>query len=322
MSNPNAEIEQQAQPIVWDPTFAFDDADLVIRSADGIHFKVHKLLMRMISDVFKDMTALDQVNKGLRIHCESEHEMEHVQITESSDTLNFVLRMAYHLPLTTLSSPTLDQLSDILVMLDKYHMQHLSNSVQNFILLNMNLETNPLWYYIRAREYNLPRLKQAALPHVCALDLLAHVTNPGMKVPAVVGTLSFRDYHRLLYFTKRRASWILALVENIELDPILLSVQCPNKNNLRGYLSKCCSWEQYLTAARQEVNTSSHRDILRPELRIRVAIESKCPNATMWLLRHCAGDLEKVRLEAKKIPWEYEEDYRKSVILFSPETRG
>ncbi|KZT42282.1 hypothetical protein SISSUDRAFT_77598 [Sistotremastrum suecicum HHB10207 ss-3] len=164
MSNPNAETEQQAQPIVWDPTFAFDDANLVIRSADGIHFKVHKLMMRMISDVFKDMTALDQVNKGLRVDCQDEGDLVHVQITENSSTINFVLRLAYHLPLPRPTSCTLYELSEILDMLDKYQMQRLNDSVQDFILLNMNLEANPLWYYIRAKAYNLTRIKEAALP--------------------------------------------------------------------------------------------------------------------------------------------------------------
>ncbi|KZS96599.1 hypothetical protein SISNIDRAFT_547404 [Sistotremastrum niveocremeum HHB9708] len=301
--------------------FAFADADLVIQTADNQRFKVHKSVMSMFSDVFKDMLALDQVNNrkpnDSDSESDSESKVEHVEITERSYTFRFVLRLTYHLPISTL--PSLDQLSDIMVMLDKYQMSRLHESVQNFILANLNLEENPLRYYALARSYNLTRVKQAVLPHVDALDLRAYTTNTVVKIPKELLEISFRDYHKLLFFKNQRATRILAFIERARLPTPVYVVRC-NSQSARiihetgGSEStfnpnRCCSWKSYITAAREEVSTANNQDILRPELRVKVAINSKCPNAMRWLLDDCGRIFDEAQKAAKEIPWEYEEEY-------------
>ncbi|KZT42283.1 hypothetical protein SISSUDRAFT_1125715 [Sistotremastrum suecicum HHB10207 ss-3] len=302
--------------------FAFADADLVIQTADNQRFKVHKSVMSMFSDVFKDMIALDQVNNRKPNDSDSESgsesKVEHVEITERSYTFRFVLRLTYHLPISTL--PSLDQLSDIMVMLDKYQMGRLHESVQNFILANLNLEENPLRYYTLARSYSLTRVKSAVLPHVGVLDLRAYTTNTNLKIPKGLLEISFPDYHKLVFFKNQRSTRILAVVERARLPSPVYVVRCDyppvrmiQETGPQSTVNpnRCCSWNSYITTAREEVNTANNQDILRPELRVKVAINSKCPNAMRWLLDDCGRIFDEAQRAVKEIPWEYEEEYER-----------
>jgi len=45
-----------------DSTFAYDDADLVLQSSDGVSFHVHSLILKLSSSVFRDMLDIPQAN--------------------------------------------------------------------------------------------------------------------------------------------------------------------------------------------------------------------------------------------------------------------
>ncbi|KZS96597.1 hypothetical protein SISNIDRAFT_463379 [Sistotremastrum niveocremeum HHB9708] len=233
--------DQRFLPISWvqdqvvqDTTFAFDDADLVIHSADHVRFK----------------------------------------------------------------------LSDILIMLDKYQMHRLRELAQNFILGTINLEENPLRHYILARDHNLTRLRKAVLPLIGALDLHAYMTSTDLQVPNDL----------------RRANKIPLLVRVARLPVAVYGVKCKDKPAWNRYTdgphthldpSRCCSWKAYLAAAEEEVKTASHKDILRPELRVQVAMKSQCSDAMHWLMEECREMVDGVRKAVKDVPWDYEEEYEK-----------
>jgi hypothetical protein len=82
----------------WD-TFAgasgalFDDpdADIIIRSRDGVRFRTHKLLLSLASPIFRDMFSLPQpdhdkdAGEGLPV----------VDLTESSATFRLFMSLCY-----------------------------------------------------------------------------------------------------------------------------------------------------------------------------------------------------------------------------------
>src|SRR5260221_11953715 len=68
------------------------NANLIIQSSDLVNFRVHKPILAMASQVFKDLLSLPQPPDG-----ESVDGIPMVQLSEDSDLLNTLVSMLYHL---------------------------------------------------------------------------------------------------------------------------------------------------------------------------------------------------------------------------------
>jgi hypothetical protein len=73
-------------------TLDVPDANLIIRSSDLVNFRVHKPVLAMASQVFKDLLSLPQPSDG-----ESVDGLPVVQLSEDSDLLSSLVSMLYPL---------------------------------------------------------------------------------------------------------------------------------------------------------------------------------------------------------------------------------
>jgi hypothetical protein len=69
------------------------NADVVLRSSDLVHFRVHKLVLAMSSPFFSDMFSLPQPPDGT-----APDELPVVQLSEDSEVLNSLISMLYPIP--------------------------------------------------------------------------------------------------------------------------------------------------------------------------------------------------------------------------------
>jgi len=111
------------------PPFDKDNADLIIRSSDGIDFYVHKIILSLASSFFDDMLSLKQPANS-----QPTTDRPVVDVAEDGDTLYPLLSLVY--PTT---DPELDDLSLISRLLGaalKYDMNHpvavLTKTLQRF----------------------------------------------------------------------------------------------------------------------------------------------------------------------------------------------
>ncbi len=72
--------------------FNIPDANLIVRSSDGVDFRVHKLVLAVSSPFFKDLLSLPQPSDG-----ESVDGLPVVQFPEDSELLNSLFSMVYPL---------------------------------------------------------------------------------------------------------------------------------------------------------------------------------------------------------------------------------
>ncbi|KAI0675375.1 hypothetical protein C8Q78DRAFT_540381 [Trametes maxima] len=87
------------------PLFNHDDADVIFRSCDGVDFRLHKVILRLTSPVFRDMFSLpDEPTQG--------DAPQTVDISESSETLENLLSFCY-----PMENPDFMQLSRLLSVL-------------------------------------------------------------------------------------------------------------------------------------------------------------------------------------------------------------
>ena len=103
--------------VLLSPDFCADDADVVIRAAGVLDFRVHKLILSLASPVFKDMFTIPQpLTDALDA-------LPHVDVDESAETWEFILRTVYPMPHPIIDD--LDDLEPLLLAAKKYEMQPL-----------------------------------------------------------------------------------------------------------------------------------------------------------------------------------------------------
>lgn len=86
------------------PPFNNPSADLILRSSDGVDFRVRKAFMTEVSPVFEDMMVVGQTDQG---------EVPLVRLEEHSRTLEHFLRFVY-----PVENPKVDTLDDVFALLE------------------------------------------------------------------------------------------------------------------------------------------------------------------------------------------------------------
>jgi len=92
--------------------FCADNANVVIRAAGARDFRTHKVILSLVSPVFKDMFTLPQPASDT---------LPHVDVQESPETWSNILHTIYPMPNPTIDD--LDDLESLLLAAGKYEMQ-------------------------------------------------------------------------------------------------------------------------------------------------------------------------------------------------------
>lgn len=167
-------------------------ADVILRSADGVEFRVFMLFLSLASPFFETLFSLPQASDGA-----SDQEMKDglavIVVSEDSKTLDSFLRFCY--PSTLAEDPSLDNLTEVLSVLAaarKYSLDLIERKVCQALANPKVLETEPLRCFAIARNARLKHetitaarhnLRQPLIPAlfaeinlITASDLLALMT--------------------------------------------------------------------------------------------------------------------------------------------------
>jgi BTB/POZ domain len=114
-------------PAITNASSPFDspDADVILRSSDKVDFRVFKMFIAFASPIFKDIFALPQASKGKSVgEDEMKHHLPIIQMTESSRTIENLLKLCY--PTFTSKLPELNIMEDVIALweaADKYEIE-------------------------------------------------------------------------------------------------------------------------------------------------------------------------------------------------------
>ncbi|VDC04217.1 unnamed protein product [Peniophora sp. CBMAI 1063] len=134
-----------------DEQFNAPDADLVLRCSDGIHFAVHRAILRLASPVFRDMLSLPQPSVNDSV----------VSMSEDSQTLRTLLRFIY--PRSFCAEPNLSELADIkraAGLARKYDIQFMRDAAEKALVALA--DSQPEIAYVVAWKYEYPIALRAA----------------------------------------------------------------------------------------------------------------------------------------------------------------
>jgi len=132
-----AEAQSVAIPLSTD--FCADDADVIIRAAGTLDFRVHKLVLSFASPVFRDMFTLPQPPT------DTPGTLPRIDISESAETWDRVLRTIYPMPRPI--TDDLDNLEPLLLAAKKYEMQFILDSHKGIFRDRGFIQRDPLHLY-------------------------------------------------------------------------------------------------------------------------------------------------------------------------------
>lgn len=194
--------------------FTKDSADIILRAADGIEYRVHKLVLSEASSVFADMLTLPQPGSTVtpgspasgHTDTETAPALPVVDLTEPSTTIEPLLRLCY-----PLADPTveLDAIRPIVHAARKYDMQWAVPRLGKLLTQHAVLSDpqNALRAFAIASDLDLPQAEAAAR---------ASLREPlGADMPYALNDILPASLYRLLGYRAR----VRAAVVQYLMDP-------------------------------------------------------------------------------------------------------
>ncbi|KAG1860617.1 hypothetical protein DFJ58DRAFT_268703 [Suillus subalutaceus] len=184
-------------------------ADVILRSADGVEFRVFMLFLSLASPFFETLFSLPQASDGA-----SDQEMKDglavIVVSEDSKTLDSFLRFCY--PSTLAEDPSLDNLTEVLSVLAaarKYSLDLIERKVCQALANPKVLETEPLRCFAIARNARLKHETITAARHNLRQPLIPVLF-------AEINLITASDLLALLTYHKKCAIAVQALIKDFK----------------------------------------------------------------------------------------------------------
>lgn len=152
--------------------FDHAQADVILRSADGVDFRVFRLFLSLASPFFGTLFGLPQAPGGATDQ-EMKDGLAVIAVSENSKTLDSFLRFCY--PSTLADDPSLENLTDGLPLLAaarKYSLDLIEKKVCQALANPKVLETEPIRYFAIARNARLAHETITAARHTLRQPLI------------------------------------------------------------------------------------------------------------------------------------------------------
>ena len=174
---------------------------VILRSSDDVDFFVLKPILAKVSVVFKDMFELPNVapENPLMEFDNQRHGLPIIEVTESSSTLNILLRLCY-----PVENPDLSNLEDIRRFLEarrKYMIEVFDRTVKD--ALSRVTESKPFAVFALASRYGLEEVANDAAKRMLCFP------QTDVSDQAALKDITASQYHRLLQYRRdcvRRAT--------------------------------------------------------------------------------------------------------------------
>ena len=201
-SESDTAVAEPAAMVTLSTVFRADDADLVIRAAGTLDFRVHKCILSLVSPIFKDMFTIPQPPT------DTPGVLPHVDVEDSPKTWENILQTVYPMP-----HPSIDDLGDLeslLLAAKKYEMEFVINLHKQCFKDSKFIREDPLRLYAIACAGGFEDQAKYVARHAEHLKVVLRSDVGNLR------GLTLESYHRLISFlVKRDKKWsrILARAE-------------------------------------------------------------------------------------------------------------
>ena len=141
----NIDITVKASHPQFHKDFIFEDGDVVLRSRDAILFRVHKNILSIASECFRDMFSFPQPVSQTK----TKPEQEPIDLTEDSKVVSFLLSSLYsHVDHPSVNSYA--EIWDIVDAAEKYELPRVKSLFRLLVHSAENLRSDPISLYVLA----------------------------------------------------------------------------------------------------------------------------------------------------------------------------
>jgi len=244
--------------------FVSPTADVILRSADGVEFKVCKHILSEASPFFKDMFSLPQPAS------EADTEAPVIDVSEDAFTLERLLMLIY--PGQDPVIDSLDELSATLVAATKYEAVRATETLRRLLVSPPFVEKYPTRVYAIACRHDLEEEAAIASRHTLCVNVLDCELSDDLKY------ITAYSYHRLLNLHRKRGR---AAQAALQIDDNVKCVQCSASHY--GAVSPPRWWTDFERRAKEELS-------VRPTSEVIFSMEFLSKSANTGCLR-CPGSI-------------------------------
>jgi hypothetical protein len=202
------------------------DGDIILRSTNGVDFHVFKLILSLVSPVFKDVFTLSQELQS------DKSSALLIPVEESSTTLQSLLLLCYPAVAATPTFNSLDDAKAVMEAAKKYDMGEVLNRAGNLVMAQF-LQTESLELYALSCRFGWKDHAQTAAARTLEIKNLGRPSNGFASMRSITAL----DYHRLLVYHCSCGAAAKAVGESLDwLGPSSNNMQmwkC-SKNSCRG----------------------------------------------------------------------------------------
>ncbi|KDQ61495.1 hypothetical protein JAAARDRAFT_171723 [Jaapia argillacea MUCL 33604] len=199
--------------------FVNDEADIILRSSDGVDFHTFKLLLSLASPFFRSTFSLPQPGqaegpegtKAGGSGAEMKNGVSVVQLTEHSEVVKNMLIFCY--PMCHPTMETLQEVQDLWEAASKYEIEELMKWLGSQFVEKRFLEDEPVRAYAIACRYRLDPLAKAAAIWTLRYpraDLDIHADHHELEA------ITAGAFVRLMKFHRRCSEVVSALVNHTQ----------------------------------------------------------------------------------------------------------
>lgn len=170
--------------------FGTTDADVILRSADGQEFRVHKCMLSIASPVFRDMFMFPQPPSP------APSPIPVVDMCEAGNVLDVFLRCLY-----PVSKPTVEDfwlLEALATAAEKYETEILLEMVKSWLVMPENLRRDPLHAHAIACTFTALGEQAKVAAKWVTFDMIESARLD------TIARLTTMDYHRLVVYLSKR----------------------------------------------------------------------------------------------------------------------
>ena len=243
---------------VFDRDLHSEDADVVLESADGVKFCVHRCILSAASPFFEHMFALPQPPPDTKEH------RPLVPMSEHSSIISALLQFIYPEPDPAVTS--LDELVALLTTSVKYDFLGPITALRKELISPRFLDEIPTRVYAIASRFDFEYEAGVASQRTLSCNILDCPLSDDLKY------ISAHAYHRLLVLHRTRAEAAQAL---LTMPQDIKCMQCSGP--FYGAFVHPNWWKEFKKLAKEELSVRPTTDVIfSMAFLARVARESGC----------------------------------------------
>ncbi|KAL5492710.1 hypothetical protein ACEPAI_4157 [Sanghuangporus weigelae] len=183
------------------PRHNHSDGDIVLSSSDSVLFRVHSIILKLVSGFFKQMLEIPRVT--------SENSDEPIPLSEDGKTIALLLDAVYPHYDDAESVRTFEEAWAVTRAAEKYDMPSALESLRVRISRNPHLRQHAVQLYALACHCNWEDIIQTSAENAANSDIVdvAYRNRPGLK------DLTIKDLLNLLHFRRRRIDALIHILE-------------------------------------------------------------------------------------------------------------